>query len=80
MAETIARGVKREYPQDIPGIPTNQRRSGLGGNACTIASNALKTEASTMNTYDFSALTIDGVDTPLSRYRGTSPVDRQCRE
>jgi glutathione peroxidase len=27
-------------------------------------------EATTMNTYDFSALTIDGIDLPLARYRG----------
>jgi glutathione peroxidase len=31
---------------------------------------SFKCEAAIMNTYDFSALSIDGVDLPLSQYRG----------
>jgi glutathione peroxidase len=37
---------------------------------CHIASTALIGEATMMNTYDFSALTIDGIDLPLVQYRG----------
>jgi glutathione peroxidase len=37
---------------------------------CHIASTAFIGEATMMNTYDFSALTIDGIDLPLTRYRG----------
>jgi glutathione peroxidase len=37
---------------------------------CHIASTAFIGEAKMMNTYDFSALTIDGIDLPLAQYRG----------
>jgi glutathione peroxidase len=37
---------------------------------CHIASTAFIGEATMMNTYDFSALTIDGIDLPLTQYRG----------
>jgi glutathione peroxidase len=39
-------------------------------NVCHIASTAFTGEATIMNTYDFSALAIDGIGLPLARYRG----------